>query len=170
MVKTEELLFARRRCDSQSQRAAGKTSDPVLTVNAASRIMFSFKEVCHGQCGSSAIPEGKYSWASEREDHLRRTYLGTRKDDHPSGKNNVWLWCGCWHWRRGRYQRSRRRRWWRWRSTSCPGGRYRGERAADPVRSDYGSEEADWGCAGGNCIGYVGGVAQTSPTLICGVR
>jgi hypothetical protein len=45
MVKTEELLFARRRCDSQSQRAAEKTTNPVLSANALSRIMFSFKEV-----------------------------------------------------------------------------------------------------------------------------
>src|SRR6267378_7362739 len=127
--------------------------------------MFSCKEVSNGQCGSSAIPEGKYSWASEREDDLRRTCLGTRKDDHPSGKNNVWLRCGRGHRRRGRYECSRRRRWWRRRSASCPGGRYRGERPADPFRSDYGSKEADWGCAGGDWIWYVGGVAQTSPTL-----
>src|ERR1700730_7469611 len=113
MVKTEELLFARRRCDSQSQRAVEKTSESVLSANAPSRIMFSCKEVSHGQCGSSAIPEGKHSWASEREGDLRRTYLGTRKDNHPSGKNNVWLRRGCGHRRRRRYQRSRRRRWWR---------------------------------------------------------
>ena len=90
------------------------------------------------------------------------------KDDHPSGKNNVWLRCGCGHGRRGRYQRSRRRRWWRRRSAGRPRGRDRGERAADPVCSDYGSKKADWGCAGGDWIWYVGGVAQTTPTLICG--
>src|ERR1700694_4773001 len=49
-----------------------------------------------------------------------------------------------------------------------PRGRDRGERAAAPVRSDYGSKKADWGCAGGDRIWYVGGVAQTTPTLICG--
>src|ERR1700720_3173832 len=103
----EDLLLARRRCDSLASKLPEKTTNPLLSVNAPSGIMFPFKEISYGQCGSSAIPEGKYSWASEREDDLRRTYLGTRKDDHPSGKNNVWLRCGCGHRRRGRYQRSR---------------------------------------------------------------
>src|SRR3981081_3793084 len=112
--------------------------------------MFACKEVSHGQCGSSAIPEENYFWASEREDYLRRTYLGARKDDYPSGKNNVWLRCWCGYRRRGRCQRSGGRRWWRRRWTSWSRGGDRSERPAGPFCSDYGSKEADWGYAGGN--------------------
>lgn len=63
--RNEELLLARIRCDSLASKLPEKTTNPLLSVNAPSGIMFPFKEVSHGQCGSSAIPEGKYSWASE---------------------------------------------------------------------------------------------------------
>ena len=61
----------------------------------------------------------------------------------------------------------RRRRWWRRRSTSGTGGRYRGERPANPFRSDYRPEETDRCCASGNWYRYVVGLVQTSLTQPC---